>query len=552
MQIASWKCQPYTLQTCSSRFHRLLISVHGTLSPSEVMMAYGKKALAAQKATNCLSDIMFQEASSTPALSSWGPGVDSADVNSSSSTVNEVPRDRLLLGVPVNTVDIEGRDSTIGYSRYVGRPATTSAPLVRLLQDAGALIHAKTTVPTGLFHIETVSDVYGRTLNPHNTAITVGGSSGGGAALVACGGSKIEIGSDIGGSVRIPAHFCGVWSLKGSAGRFPTWGSRSSLAGLEGIQLITAPLASNLDDLEEFWKRVIHCEPWQYDHTCIPLPWRPIDLQQEGRKLKWGVMWDDGTVPPTPACRRALATVANALRKQGHEVVDFTPPDLVSGLQTGYRLLFADGAQQVEAPLQPGERVTGPAQAILNLFNLPRIVKKIFAYFLKSSDPFAAEVYKSMHPLTVLEDRAAIVSRDEYRAQWHKKWIDEGLDFLITVPHPLPAFPHGGGVKVSLMSVGVTFLFNLASTLQLDYSAGVLPVTHVDKDIDGLAPNFTSTPEYQSMNSVVKGVYSVYDAEKMHGLPLGVQVVGRRLEEEKVLQGMRVVEVALKEAGVYF
>lgn len=139
------------------------------------------------------------------------------------------------------------------------------------------------------------------------------------------------------------------------------------MKGLEGIPIITAPMAANLDDLSEFWKRVVLCEPWQYDHTvrsppfllaltvgliinslrppiqCIPLPWRPINLQDEGRKLKWGVMWDDGmqslylisggecskpitvyagAIPPTPACRRALSTVAAALRKQGHEVVD--------------------------------------------------------------------------------------------------------------------------------------------------------------------------------------------------------------------------------------
>jgi hypothetical protein len=103
-------------------------------------MAYGKKALAAQKATNCLSDIMFQEASSTPALSSWGPGVDSADVNSSSSTVNEVPRDRLLLGVPVSikgtsphvVVDVtkEAHNAfvqTLSTSKAATRPSATRA-----------------------------------------------------------------------------------------------------------------------------------------------------------------------------------------------------------------------------------------------------------------------------------------------------------------------------------------------------------------------------------------------------------------------------------------
>jgi Asp-tRNA(Asn)/Glu-tRNA(Gln) amidotransferase A subunit family amidase len=175
--------------------------------------------------------------------------------------------------VCTDTVDIQGHDSTIGYSKYVGQPAPASSAIVRLLQDAGALVHVKTTVPAGLLAIETASDVFGRTDNPYNPAFTVGASTGGGGALLACGGSKIEIGTDIAGSVRIPAHFCGVWSLKASAGRFPAWGTASSMPGLEAIPIITSPMAANLADLRDFWKRVVSCEPWQYDHTVSAGYW---------------------------------------------------------------------------------------------------------------------------------------------------------------------------------------------------------------------------------------------------------------------------------------
>lgn len=166
-----------------------------------------------------------------------------------------------------DTLNIAGHDTTIGFSRNVARPAARSSSIVRLLQDAGALVHAKTSVPIGLLAMETKSDVFGRTTNPYSNAHTAGASTGGGAALLACGGSKIEIGTDLAGSVRIPAHFCGIWSLKGSAGRFPNWGNMSSLMGLEGIPLLSAPLAGNLADLREFWKRVVQSKPWQYDHS---------------------------------------------------------------------------------------------------------------------------------------------------------------------------------------------------------------------------------------------------------------------------------------------
>lgn len=168
---------------------------------------------------------------------------------------------------PLDSVDIAGHDTTLGYSRNADFPVNASSAIVRLLRDAGAFIHVKTTVPTGLLGLETKSDLFGRTTNPYDKERTVGATTGGGAALLACGGSKIEVGSDIGGSLRIPAHFCGIWGLKGSVGRFPTWGVRSGMPGLEGIETVAGSMAGSLDDLEEFWKRVVMAEPWRYDHT---------------------------------------------------------------------------------------------------------------------------------------------------------------------------------------------------------------------------------------------------------------------------------------------
>jgi len=239
-------------------------------------MTYAKKTLQAHKATNCLTEIMFDEALRIPSVANWGPGV-----NFDSDTT-ELIRDRPLLGVPVSlkdTVDIAGHDTTIGYSCNVDHPVLTSSSIVRLLQDAGALVHAKTTVPTALLSIETVSDVFGRTTNPYNPAHTPGGSTGGGAALLACGGSKIEIGTDLAGSVRIPAHYCGIWSLKGSTGRFPVWGTVSCMMGLEGVQISAAPMAGSLGDLEAFWKGVVHMKPWVYDHSVsYIIMHRPFDF----------------------------------------------------------------------------------------------------------------------------------------------------------------------------------------------------------------------------------------------------------------------------------
>ncbi|KAF8996224.1 amidase signature domain-containing protein [Cyathus striatus] len=521
----------------------------GHISPSEIMLAYGKKAVQAHQATNCITDFMFDQALLIPAVANWSQG---ADADSASSNSSDSSRDRpSLLGVPVgikDTVNIAGHDSTIGFSANAFHPSSSSSSIVRLLQDAGALIHAKTAVPAGLFGIETSSDLWGRTSNPYNPAYTCGASSGGGAALLASGGSKIEIGSDIGGSVRIPAHFCGLWSVKSSVGRFPSWGNTTSLPGLESVPIITAPMAGTLEDLEEFWKRVILAKPWLYDHTCIPLPWQPVNLREEGRRLKWGIMWDDGVIPPTPACKRALAMVVSSLRQQGHEVVDFTPPDTLNLLRIGYELLFSECGDQIRENLSPSEKLGAPVAALMDLLSLPRWLKRVLSYLTaRSGDPLTATLINVMHRKSVREERALVFEREKQKATWHDKWTEQGLDFVLTVPVALPAFEHGASEKTTLMCAAYNLIFNL-----LDYTTGVMPITHVDKDKDALPTEFTSTPEYKSMQPVAKGAYSVYDADKMHGLPVGVQIVGRRLEEEKVLEGMKVIEEALNVQGIKF
>ncbi|KAF9024945.1 amidase signature enzyme [Hymenopellis radicata] len=512
----------------------------GELAPSDVMRVYGKRTLLAQQESNCLTDILVDEALSS-ALAHWGPAGDSDG--------DRVCNARPLLGVPISvkdSIDIRGHDTTIGLARNCNQPAATSSAIVRLLQDAGALIHAKTTVPTALFAMETESDVFGRTTNPYNRAYGVGASTGGGGAVVSWGGSKIEIGSDVAGSVRIPAHTCGLWSLKGSVGRFPSLGNHSSMPGFEAVPILVGPLASSLDDLQEFYQRVIQMEPWTYDHTCVPLQWRPINFLEEGRRLKWGVIWTDHTIPPSPACKRALSTVAEALRSDGHEVVDFSPP-ILEVLGVGYQLFFADAGSQIFAKLLPNERLNDALMGTLTLIRRSRFVKSLYrlwGYITGRPQPEAPEVLCSK---TIVEERELVIQRDALRDQWHQQWTSQGLDFVLTVTHPFPALANGDGAKASLMSASYTFLFNL-----LDYAAGVLPVTNVDKELDSLPANFESSAEYQGMTPGGQLAWSTYDAEKMHGLPLSVQIVGRRLEEEKVLAAMRVVEQTLKNKGVVF
>ena len=163
----------------------------GMLAAPQVLLAYGKKALRAHAATNCLTEVLIARAAHEP--DGWAPACNTQGP---------------LAGMPVSlkdTVGVAGEDACIGYSAWVGRPVQKDAAIVRLLKDAGAVPFVKTNIPITLLSFESANDVFGTTTNPHNKLYSPGGSTGGEAALLAYGGSRIGIGTDVAGSVRAPA-----------------------------------------------------------------------------------------------------------------------------------------------------------------------------------------------------------------------------------------------------------------------------------------------------------------------------------------------------------
>lgn len=237
--------------------------------PKEVVRAYGRRALQAHEQTGCLSEVLL-DAAEHWAGNFWTPNLGST----SSPMSDSKPKTRPLAGIPVSLKDsvaVAGYDSTIGYTSYAFKPIEKNAPLVDLLFDTGAIPIAKTTVPITLMSFESYSHLFGRTVNPFSPLFSPGGSSGGEGALLALGGSKFGIGTDVAGSVRIPAHYCGIVSVKASVGRFPKDGIRGAMPGQEGVPAVCSPMARTLEDLEFAWKAIVEMEPWKYDHT-VSLP----------------------------------------------------------------------------------------------------------------------------------------------------------------------------------------------------------------------------------------------------------------------------------------
>lgn len=502
----------------------------GTLDPLTLLHAYGKRAIKAQHDTNCVTELLIKPAEEK--IKNAPPGEFKGS-------------NKPLAGFPVSLKDthnVEGFDSTIGYTANAFKPAPKDSVVVKILKDAGAIPFVKTNVPYTMLSFECYNDLWGYTQNPHVHGYAPGGSTGGESCILAYGGSRIGVGTDVAGSVRLPAHFSGCYALKCSTGRFPKLGNTTSMSGQEGIPAVYSPMARTLTDLDYFLKSIISMKPWEYDYSVHPIPWKD-DLELP-KKCKVGVLYDDGVVTPSPACKRALDLAIDALKAQGHEIVPFAAPSPLDCLRIASQLLVSDAGKVALRKQRCGEHNDKGVDRFMSAARLPRFVKKIWAWFLENvwGDKVWATLVRDWNEKTIVERWDLVAEREGYKAQFFDVWKSSGIDFLLTVPNATPAFPHNGLLE-TYASCGYTFMFNL-----LDYAAGVIPVTKVDKEKDALPKDFN----IKKLNRVAYGAYSQYDATKMHGLPVGVQIVAPRLFEETCLAAMHLVEDSLKAAGTEY
>lgn len=205
----------------------------------------------------------------------------------------------------------------MGYVSRRNNIAKQDSALVATLRAAGGVFFCKTTMPQSGMALETVSNLWGRTTNPFNRDLGAGGSSGGDATLVALRGSPIAPSTDMGGSIRVPAAFNGLYGIRPTSDRIPKGGMQNTNTGNLTIKLSCGPVCHSLGDLGLFTK-VINAHPSnKYDVTSVPVPWRTLDYS--GRKLTVGLLTWDGAVMPHPPVLRALAHSKKTLEKAGHE-----------------------------------------------------------------------------------------------------------------------------------------------------------------------------------------------------------------------------------------
>ena len=221
-----------------------------------------------------------------------------------------------LHGLPMTVKEsyaIEGMPSTWGAKHLEDNIATTNALAIQRLEAAGAVIFGKTNVPLMLADFQSYNDVYGTTNNPWSLDSTPGGSSGGSAAALASGMSPLEAGSDIGGSIRNPAHFCGVFGHKPTWNMLPPRGHATPGVLTPSDISVIGPLARSARDLEIAVD--VMAGPDEIQSRGMSLNLKPLEKRID--ELKVAVWRDDDFAPVDATVAERVDLVADALASAG-------------------------------------------------------------------------------------------------------------------------------------------------------------------------------------------------------------------------------------------
>ena len=435
-----------------------------------------------------------------------------------------------LHGLPLSVkenLDVEGHASTLGIPSWRDRIAERDALLVEQARRHGALLLGKTNVPqTLLLPMETVNPLWGRTRNPWNLQRSSGGSSGGEAAAIASGQSPAGLGTDIGGSIRVPAAYCGIFGLKPTVDRWSNRGSRGLLDRQELVRAQTGPFARTVADLRLLLEALDPREQAEEDPRVPPLP-PPQERSLEG--LTVGFYEDDGFLTAAASMRRAVREAAEALERAGARVVRYEPVGTEELLELYFGGASADGGVIAESALAGGE-VVEELKMLRRVVAMPAAARRTAARAMELMGERRVAMLlrslgrKSVAALWEIVARARAMRREELA-----RWRAAGIDALLCPVHVTPACPHG---ESSDFTLGFSYV---ARWNVLDFPAATAPWSRV-------RPEETERPAPRDRLERKAARIEAASA----GLPVGVQVVAPPWREDVVLTVLE----ALEQAGV--
>ena len=490
----------------------------GELSAREVLDSYIRRITEINPALNALVVPLFAEARKTAAL------------------LDEAYRRRESLGplhgLPITikeSIEVAGTPSTLGLTNRVRHRAGMDAPQVAALKKAGAVVVGKTNVSLLLRAYETDNPVYGRTNNPWNLNRAPGGSSGGEASLIAAGGAVLGLGSDLAGSIRLPAHACGVHGLRPTAGRLTMIGhARIHAKSLSAIASQAGPISRSVADLKLAMSVLAAPGHEACDPSVPPVPWGDsIDIA----KLRIGYYTDNGILTPAPAIRRAIHDAVSVLRTSGAEVVEWQPPDCSEAWEIQLRLMCADGLASYRHALRNSKG------GKLRLAAMPGSIRSLVSLLAQIiGQRKLADALRYKHRVSLEQFSDLLGRRRSYSLRFLRALEQSRIDAIICPPDALPALKHGSSPSVSACSISYPGLFSL-----LGMPCGVVASTRVREGEEtqrrGERDFFERAARRVELGSA--------------GLPVGVQVAAKHWQEDVVLAVMAVLEDGFRKQPDY-
>ncbi|SPE31645.1 Amidase [Candidatus Sulfotelmatomonas gaucii] len=381
-----------------------------------------------------------------------------------------------LHGLPVtikSSIATAGYRCEIGSRLHEGEIPTQDAEVVARMREAGALILGTTNCPEFLMAYETANLLHGRTRNPWDLDRSPGGSSGGESAAIAAGMSAAGLGSDSGGSVRVPAHFTGISSLKPTPGRIPGRGHLPPCVGPFSILGAIGPMARTMTDVALLFRALGGQD--RLDPISPPVALRSPTLD-DLRQNTIGFFEDDGLVAVTQETRSAVNDAARALRDAGFRVEPFRPQTLEQLRKLWWKFFVQCGAMFYEPEIR------GKRERLSPIF-------REFLGIAEAAGPLTAtELLNAWAELDLLRSRA-LAEMNEFPV-------------LLCPVASIPAFRHGERAWT----------------------------------IDGQTVAYLDTVRYtQWFNSLAAPAAVVPVGRSQEGLPIGVQIAARPFEDETVL-----------------
>ena len=505
----------------------------GQVTSVELLVCYYERALEMHQKYNFIVDV------------NWDEALELAMKYDELRKTNPDRCQGALFGIPISVKESFAQAKfslTSGCTAHIDRIPKEDALAVQLLRAEGAIPFIRTNIPQVLYAPVTNNNIWGETLNPWNPERNAGGSSGGEGAIIASRGSPLGLGSDAGGSLRIPASFCGAYAFKPTDVRATSKGhdkNGPSAIGQINVRAVSGPIGICTPDLEVMCKalmsnKLYEMGPLSGDPYLPPLPWDDNKAKLEvGKKLKIGYVQSFDFFHASKTAKRAVNETISALKGQGHEVIEVKIPFFEEMIASQLRFITGEGnAKAMRLKLQ-NEKFQDMYKILKLAVSLNCCMRRFARCVMRCcGEKKKAFILQHTGALSAYEYLVNSCEQNNIRNKFFAVWEEHKLDAFIAPAYPIPAMKYTNAKFLAIVAC-YTFFFNY-----LNFPTGSLPVTVVKQDED-IYDDMTG-PKQEEIERKAR-----LDIVGSVGMPMSIQVATLPYQDEKCIAIMKLIEKAV-------